>query len=82
MHAEYVLGSDHGPLQSRFDQKVKPDETVMKRLMAAAMKTGREGGDLYPRLLTRQCCEFYDSLTLVWCLLLNSGAFLSDSECC
>lgn len=40
------------------------DEQSVQRLVSGVIKTQREHGDIWPSLLTRQFCEFYDGLDL------------------
>ncbi|KAI8853560.1 hypothetical protein BC829DRAFT_382339 [Chytridium lagenaria] len=44
--------------------RTAPDESQIRKLLSAAVRARREGGDLYPSLLARQSCEFYDSLSM------------------
>ncbi|KAJ1345235.1 hypothetical protein BSLG_000749 [Batrachochytrium salamandrivorans] len=63
----YVLG--HPDETSSADGKLgaasshgQHEDKAIRKLVLGVVKAKREQGDIWPSLLTRQCCEFYESL--------------------
>nr|KAJ3420334.1 hypothetical protein HK105_005799 [Polyrhizophydium stewartii] len=69
--ASYTLGHPtdaHGGAVDRDaappGPRATPDDKTVRRLITGVIKAKREHGDIWPSLMTRQCCEFYESLDM------------------
>ncbi|KAI8921804.1 malonyl-CoA decarboxylase-domain-containing protein [Entophlyctis helioformis] len=62
---DYTLGhASDGHAAGDAAAKIQPDETAVRQLLMGVIKAKREQGDIWPCLLTRQCCEFYEGLDM------------------
>ncbi|KAJ3333180.1 hypothetical protein HDU76_010784 [Blyttiomyces sp. JEL0837] len=62
--ADVMRSASDPDYEPRVHEAVEPDEVDIRRLLSAAVQTGRSDGDLYPSFLARECVEFYESLTM------------------
>ncbi|XJO75061.1 hypothetical protein BDV3_005791 [Batrachochytrium dendrobatidis] len=63
----YTLGYRDEPHSSTNDDElmnVQNNEKGVRKLVAGVVKAKREDGDIWPSLLTRQLCEFYENQDL------------------
>ncbi|OAJ39620.1 hypothetical protein BDEG_23448 [Batrachochytrium dendrobatidis JEL423] len=63
----YTLGYRDEPYSSTNDDElmnVQNNEKGVRKLVAGVVKAKREDGDIWPSLLTRQLCEFYENQDL------------------
>ena len=57
---------------------VQNNEKGVRKLVAGVVKAKREDGDIWPSLLTRQLCEFYENQDLVRLEIYNDNWFWNE----